>query len=307
MIVRKYKKIFVGGCESSGTTLLGSLLGSSDAGFTTPESDFLIKIIQQSNDKKKTYKSILENSFRFKLWKTSISYLNDEFKEETWDNLLTNYTKKNNQLNRDYVVDHTPSNIWYAKDLHDFFPGSKFINIVRDPRAVANSILPLDWGPNTCDEFSLWWLSRIGLSSSGASEIPQNDLIEVKYEDLITDPTTTLMNICNFCDIDYSDDMLLNDGFKTYSYTKKQHQLIGKPISSNNNEKWILNLSNTQIETIEFYCNTVMRKYGYKTITKYWSKKFSGYRFFVELCISRPYKNFLNIFRNYIRKKIVLR
>ena len=144
------------------------------------------------------------------------------------------------------------------------------------------------------------------MSLSGASEIPQNDLIEVKYEDLIADPTTTLMNICNFCDIDYSDNMLLNDGFKTYSYTKKQHQLIGKPISSNNNEKWILNLSNAQIKTIEFYCNSVMRKYGYKTITKYWSKEFSGYRFIVELCIFRPYKNFLNIFRNYIRKKIAL-
>ena len=39
----------------------------------------------------------------------------------------------------------TPNNIIYAEQILEIFPNSKFIHIIRDPRAVISSMLKTDW------------------------------------------------------------------------------------------------------------------------------------------------------------------
>ncbi len=38
--------VFIGGCDRSGTTLLGAMLGATPNAVVTPESPFKIKIIE---------------------------------------------------------------------------------------------------------------------------------------------------------------------------------------------------------------------------------------------------------------------
>ena len=44
--------------------------------------------------------------------------------------------------------ENTPSSILHYSDLKDFFPNAYFVNVVRNPVAVACSLMDRDWAPN---------------------------------------------------------------------------------------------------------------------------------------------------------------
>ena len=54
----------------------------------------------------------------------------------------------NHHLDFKYWVDHTPVNLKFFMHLVKHYERAKFIHIVRDGRAVASSVIPLEWGPN---------------------------------------------------------------------------------------------------------------------------------------------------------------
>jgi hypothetical protein len=60
-------------------------------------------------------------------------------------------------------IDHSPRNIWHGLSLLRRFPQAKFVHVIRDGRAVAASVMPLDWGPNTVSEAASYWATRIAL------------------------------------------------------------------------------------------------------------------------------------------------
>jgi Sulfotransferase family len=63
----------------------------------------------------------------------------------------------------DWWVDHTPTNLRFARLLTAWFPEARFIHIVRDPGRAA-SVMPLNWGPNTITEAALFWKRRMALA-----------------------------------------------------------------------------------------------------------------------------------------------
>ena len=56
-------------------------------------------------------------------------------------------------------VDHTPQNLIHAKLLVDLFPDARMIHIVRDGRAVANSLMRVDRGPNNIEDAANFWVN----------------------------------------------------------------------------------------------------------------------------------------------------
>jgi hypothetical protein len=113
--------------------------------------------------------------------------------------------------------------------LSEIFPDAQFIHIVRDGRAVANSLMNVDfwlgyrgprhwqWGDLTPQQQSLWeesgrsFVTLAGIqwnilmeSFQRAKElIPASRYLEIKYERFAADPEGVFGEVLSFCQLEY--------------------------------------------------------------------------------------------------------
>ena len=74
------KTVFIGGCVRSGTTLLGSILGTHDKCICTPESRFKIDVIKMGQHPNEvadidTYFQSIQKMWRFKIWNLKLGQI----------------------------------------------------------------------------------------------------------------------------------------------------------------------------------------------------------------------------------------
>ena len=65
------KPVFIGGCDRSGTTMLGAMIGAHPDCITTPESQFKISAFQninQNGNQLQQYLRNILNNWRYRLW-----------------------------------------------------------------------------------------------------------------------------------------------------------------------------------------------------------------------------------------------
>jgi hypothetical protein len=205
--------------------------------------------------------------WRFKLWGIDVdpsraptgSYV------ELLDWLVEAYARQRG-MTGDIWVDHTPENVNYATALLELFPRAKIVHIVRDGRAVANSILPLDWGPNTIVEAAPWWQANVreGLALEGL--LPPEQIVRIVYEDLVRAPEETVRRLCLELDLAYEPRMLRADGFQPPGYTASQHELIGRRPDPERATRWKKTLTARQVEMFEGLAGDLLAQLGYPLI-----------------------------------------
>jgi len=205
--------------------------------------------------------------WRFKLWGIDVdpsqaptgSYV------ELLDWLVEVYARQRGMAGAIWI-DHTPENVNYAAVLLELFPRARVVHIVRDGRAVANSILPLDWGPNTIVEAAPWWQANVreGLALEGL--LPREQIVRVKYEDLVRAPEETVRRLCRELDLAYEPRMLRADGFQPPGYTASQHELIGRRPDPERATRWKKTLAPRQVEMFESLAGDLLGQLGYPLI-----------------------------------------
>lgn len=263
------KPVFIGGVERSGTTLLGSLLGTQKGCVTTPESQFKTNLLfTEDFDKTVVIKSI-KKDFRFKIWDIhldNIDHIIQKNAESLMNDLIMKYNKRNlNKEDPSIWVDHTPNNFKYAKELLKVYPNAKFVQIIRDPRATISSILKTDWGiVDVLAGINFWKYRMLDIILIKEHLINKNAYYEIKYEDLILNPKIELKNICSFLNIEFNPTLVHNRGFILPAYTKKQHSNVNKKLVKNNINKWKNRLTKKEIKYIEYVTEEFMNQHGYK-------------------------------------------
>lgn len=264
--------VFIGGCDRSGTTLLGAMLGAHSRFICTPESQFKTDVLLYFNleAEKVNFESVLnmiKKSFRFKIWEFDLKSVSNKEIWASYPELITwlikEYAIKMGKNNPEFWVDHTPSNIKYAATLFKMFPEAKMIHIVRDGRAVASSVIPLDWGPNTIDGAAHWWLENIAYGLALESSLDRSKIIRVKYEDLVIKPEETLRVLCEYIGVSYESQMAQGCGFKVPKFTISQHPKIGKRLDIKRINAWKSELKPRQIEIFESLTYEVLSYLGY--------------------------------------------
>ncbi len=276
------KPIFIFGAERSGTTMLGSLLGSHHDCVATPESQFVTTIyrylVDQNGDvdAKRALEEIRRN-FRFRLW--NIDMTPQELERRGVDSygelilsLVEAYAHSVGSPQAHIWVDHTPASLRSAALLRDLFPGAKFIHLVRDVRAVVSSIKLLDWGVHSARTLSEDWLMKIGFGMAAESYLTPANCLRVRYEDLVLQPEQTLRQVCEFVGLMYEPEMLGGAGFAVPKYTKNQHQLVGQPPDANRIDSWTTRLSQQDIEICENVCVDMLTYLGYQPMFGYRAK-----------------------------------
>lgn len=274
------KTIFIGGCDRSGTTLLGSMLGASPDAVCTPESQFKTEILERGNAAKllrspRMALAAIAEHWRFTLWGLSPGQFRDLRYEQSarYDTLLqglvSRYAKsqRRNGSSVDspkFWVDHTPSNIRHLNRLFSIFPDAVSIHIVRDGRAVAASVTQTDWGPNTVFFAAKWWMQQLSLGLAAEQFFGPKKVMRVRFEDLVSSPKTELKRICRFAGLEYIDALCNANGFRVPRYTAVQHQrLLAGGVNKNRAYDWKYALTKKQITLFEFVTGDLLPILGY--------------------------------------------
>ncbi len=251
------------------------MLGSHNSYLTIPESQFKIEALLRFDWEKdevdlRAAFNMIKGHWRFKIWGLDIdlrSFSETEIGstyQELMSWIIKKYGEKVGKPTASIWVDHTPSNIRYAATLAGLFPESKMIHLIRDGRAVASSVIPLDWGPNTIVEAAHWWVEKVAYGLAAESSLERNQIIRIRYEDLIEDPKTTLKTLCSSLEIEYQPQMIKATGMMRVSrYTSGQHALIGKRPDKNRLNAWQRELTPRQIEIFESLTGDFLRYLGY--------------------------------------------
>jgi hypothetical protein len=199
----------------------------------------------------------LTKHWRYKLWgidnspETLDNFINGDGYGDVLNSLSWRYAHNQNKPQAKWWIDHTPENISYTRSLLAVYPQAKFIHIVRDGRAVASSIIPLDWGPNSIIKAARWWIRMTAFGLAAEQSLPSDRIIRLHYETLVQEPEATIRKLCAFLEVDFHAEMLDATGFIPPTYTTGQHQLVGRKPNVAMLDKWKTQLTPRQIELFE--------------------------------------------------------
>lgn len=137
--------------------------------------------------------------------------LEDHKTKECWKRQYLFFTKRMVKRNKGKrIVFKSPTNTARIKTLLELFPDSKFIFIHRNPYEVFYSTKKL-WETTILPAFSLQSLSEQAISDNifaqyllmheayekNKGSIPEENLVEIDYQSLITDPANTILELYN--------------------------------------------------------------------------------------------------------------
>jgi hypothetical protein len=182
----------------------------------------------------------------------------------TW--LVCEYAKSRRKEEATVWVDHTPTNFRRASTLIEMFPEARFIHLVRDGRAVAASLMKLDWGPNNAFDAAQYWMARCGPGLAAESRFGRDRVLRVRYEDLVSQTEPTLRRVASFADLEYESGMTEGLGLRPGRYSEQQHRLVGTPPDSSRVDRWRGTLKPRQVEVFEAEAGDFLGSLGYQPV-----------------------------------------
>lgn len=175
------------------------------------------------------------------------------------------------------IVDKQIKYLYHLKRLKKIFPDAKIIVLVRDVRDNILSRKKRKLNEST----DYLYLSAIWNDTyKNAAELldgNNNNILLLRYEDLVTDPQSHLKRVCEFLGIAYSDSMLSfhetfnrfleakkeEIGEEFYSKVKDFHSGMREPVSTDKIGKWKGEIDQVTAGKIATLCGSTARRFGY--------------------------------------------
>lgn len=159
------------------------------------------------------------------------------------------------------------ANIRRIPFLAETFPGSRFVALVRDGRAVALSLSSVDWWPTHHVEWyggtpadwaaaggDPWelcarnWVEELQAMEHGLDRVAPSRVLRLTYEELIADPVELIESIARFAGFASSEDW---------------HRDVTALSFPDRNERWRRALPPEALATIEEVQEVTLKEYGY--------------------------------------------
>jgi hypothetical protein len=220
--------LFVVGCPRSGTTLLRRMLDAHPQLAITPETHWVPGWFEKrpgvdtkGHVTREFVQSLLESP-RFKKLKVS----DDEVWELFEDGVPVSYTRLvarvyelfGSHRGKPLVGDKTPGYTKAIATLHRLFPWAKFVHLIRDGRDVCLSattwhqVARLErrfpsWREDPVTTAALWWELHVRLAREAGMRLKPTLYYEMRYEELVADPSQESTALCDFLSLAYSEAM----------------------------------------------------------------------------------------------------
>lgn len=257
---------FIVGCGRSGTSLLRSWLNTHNEIAIPLESLFLVDYLRASDRMPvETLKRFLVNEPEIREWGIS-PVASDLEPSRTIAEAITN-------LHELYVAAHgkkfwgqkTPRFVRHLPVLLKHFPKARFVHVVRDPRAVVNSLMKSEVHRSSAFHASRRWREDVALGLAFERSWPDKTL-RLSYEAFVSNPQAVLKEVADFLGIPAAWNVREQQarGSEEYSgFYKSIHANLDLPPSTERIEAWKRSMSEGEIRTTEAICGDLMEELGY--------------------------------------------
>lgn len=264
--------IFVVGCHRGGTTMLGTLLGGHPNVITIPEAQFIAELIPNLDCSApcntRDLIEQIERHYRFRIWNFDLGGRRPTELQlpyaDTIRWIVREYARAHDREDACWWVDHQPGHVEYIARLSVHFPDLKVIHLVRDGRAIAASMLRLNWGANEIHTAAYFWQQRLAKGLAIRDFLGDEHYRMVRYEDILSKPEEQLRLLAEFIGVNYVPAMAMGGSFAVPDFTLKQHQLVGNPPDLSRMTAWKAELSYRQIEIFESIAQDLLVYLGYE-------------------------------------------
>jgi len=278
-----YKPFFIIGAGRSGNTLLRRILQAHTEIHIPPETYVLgktIRAFRRNNhlrweDLVHLTLSIFEHHSEFEtfeiepLQKLSEALISTPKEKRSLAFILNNFYLHHascHHISFNRWGDKTPMNTFCLERIKSVFPDAQFIHIIRDGCDVVSSYLRAGIYSSVQDA-AMRWEKSIKLASSFCHK-HSKCCIGVRYEDLVFYPESIVMEICEFLEIDFQEEMLalhVTSGSLGDVQRYSHHSNVLKPITAANIGKGRILMSKKEQEELQKLIGSTLDKLGYRS------------------------------------------
>jgi LPS sulfotransferase NodH len=276
---RSQAPVFVMGCHRSGTNLLYDTLLSA-GGFAIyrgflPVYKILIPKFGKF-DKLQNRKKMMEAWIRSKGFRRSdldAGELTEKILADC-DNggdfmrIVMDEIARRQNVQRWAVYD--PDNVLHVGRIKKDIPEALFVHIIRDGRDIALSLnkmdgfrpFPWDKKSRSFQETAIYWEWIVRTGQRYGRQIPA-DYIEIRYEELVSDPRRTLATLGEFLGHDLDYDRIQNAGLgrlseSNSSFREEETKQTAKPVN-----RWKEKLPREEVAALEALVGPCLQEFGY--------------------------------------------
>lgn len=292
----EHTSVFVCGHRKSGTTLLLALLDDHPDMLVYPvDSAFFYRVFPVCRNDEEIERAVLQHCIRENLGSQAKNVgVADLFDIEATaaaftrtyrsgpggyaaalDALFAAFAQAHGRATprRPVSAEKTTSTEIFAREIHGWYPRTKFIQVLRDPR---DNLASLKSGWDAWYQFqesevrglyqSMIDRGLLGFSLANMNQavIGEDNYLIVRYEDLVAQPEDTMRKIAEFIGVAYSETLLTPT---TLGHIWPGNNFEGKrftKVDSDNVHKWVDRLSEEEIALMEYHFGDVMAQHGYQ-------------------------------------------
>ncbi|MGF1482413.1 MAG: sulfotransferase [Cyanophyceae cyanobacterium] len=238
--------LFLVGAERSGTTLLRLMLAYHPQIAWCFEFEYAVDLIGEDGQfpQLADYYEWLETHRIFQSTGFTIAHHLD------YTQLVNSFLIQQRERTQKPIIGATVHR--HFDQLLQLWPQARFIHLLRDGRDVARSCIGMGWAGNVWTGVERW-IEAEHLWKKLQNSLSCEAWLEIKYEELIAEPTATLTQICDFIGVSYSEAMLSYP--QSTTYTQPESNLIGQ---------WQRKLSEREVRLVESRIGQMLAERGYE-------------------------------------------
>ena len=210
---------FIVGSSRSGTTLLRLILAGHSRIAIPAETRFISQLAERlpitgplSQDGVQSAINIVLQSAVGPTWRCrmniSVSRVRELVRPSLADVINVVYKHALHSAQKGRIGDKSPPYIFIAEELKLLFPQAKFINLIRDGRDVAISFIDAHFRGRPYHGRNFEWVRAVRRREDYRRASFARDFMDIRYEDLVTEPETITKRVCSFLDEEFEPGML---------------------------------------------------------------------------------------------------
>lgn len=249
--------VFVLGVPRSGTTLLALMLDAHSRIAIPYESHFMVSYFESgelNNDlneiaaRRNLVCRILNEPY-VRGWDYRVQFADIDLDQcgslaGAIDQVFSAYARHHNKCR---WGDKTPRYTRFPYVINRLFPRCKFVHIIRDGRDVALSLARQRWGANHWYRGLEFWQDTVTRTRDMLRMLPCERVHELRFEDLVENPDSSMHHVCEFLGIEYESGMIRDyqehAAEKVGNRITAHHVHLQRPPSLSETGKWMSQLS----------------------------------------------------------------
>jgi hypothetical protein len=167
--------------------------------------------------------------------------------------------------------DKRPGYAGFIATMFELFPDAQFINLVRDPRGAVASQVPLGWDDEgaALPSALATWETSIQRVDEHARHLRPDQLLDVRFEDLLRDPHGTLRQIFEFLRMRRGDELIegVLERKRRGEFRAGWHDRLNDEIDTDPIDNWRKRLSPEEVAFVERVTGPYLERFGYRPLS----------------------------------------